>query len=271
MKRFFTLSGLLALMLVAGGKFSGFSASAQPESFNQNFTQQDFRDGEAVRTNTLNVVWDKDAGVLTFNNFYANDLVTDQVVNLVFPTAATETCSPTTLTWISDTKANFTWRVSSMGESDVFASLPFSYSTFRNYKAAVVARFQHVTSPVRIYDPVNNNVDPGSNYAYNGGQDCNGTIDVAAGTIEITDPWGCAVGNNSWNNMSASIVIEYFERSEMTRINTAIEDVDADAKVVKTRYYNTLGVESSQPFNGVNIVVKELENGQKTVAKQLMK
>ena len=270
MKRLITLSGIMTLLLVALGS-TGFKANAQPASFNSNFHQEDFRDGEVVRTNTLNVVWDKDAGVLTFNNFYANDMVNDQVINLVFPSYATDTSSPTTLTWVSDTKANFTWRACSMGQSDVFANLPFSYSSFRTYKAAVVARFQHVSNPVRIYDPINNNVDPGSYYAYYGGQDCHGTIDVAAGTIEITDPWGCVVGNNNWNNMSASIVIEYFENSQMERTSTGIEDVNAGAQLMNTRYYNTLGVESTQPFNGVNIVVKEYSNGQKTVSKQLMR
>ena len=271
MKRLITLSGLMTLLFITGGKIVGFTASAQPESFNYNFTQQDFRDGDVVRTNILNVVWDKDAGVLTFNNFYSNPLVNDEVVNLVFPSYATDTSSPTTLTWVSDTKANFTWRASSMGQSDVFATLPFSYASFRTYKAAVVSRFQHVSSPVRIYDPINNNVDPGSYYAYNGGQDCHGTIDVAAGTIEISDPWGCVVGNNNWNTMSASIVIEYFERSEMNHTSTAIEDVNSNAQVVNTRYFNSLGVESAKSFNGVNIVVKEFSNGQKSVSKQLMR
>ncbi|MBR5086129.1 MAG: hypothetical protein IKX31_03880 [Muribaculaceae bacterium] len=271
MKRFFTLSGLMALLIVAGGKFMGFTASAQPESFNYNFTQQDYRGEDLVRTNTLNVVWNASTGVLTFNNFYANDLVNDQVVNLVFPSYATETSSPTTLTWESDTKANFTWRACYMGQSDVLESLPFSYSSFKNYKNAVVSRFQHVGNPVRIYDPVANTIDPTSYYAYYGGQDCHGTIDIAAGTIEITDPWGCVVGNNNWNTMSATVVIEYFERSEMTRVNTAINNVNSDAQVVNTRYYNTLGVESSTPFNGVNIIVNELDNGQKTVTKQLMR
>ena len=191
--------------------------------------------------------------------------------NLVFPSYATDISSPTTLTWVSDTKANFTWRACSMGQSEVFANLPFSYSSFRTYKAAVVARFQHVSNPVRIYDPINNNVDPGSYYAYYGGQDCHGTIDVATGTIEITDPWGCVVGNNNWNNMSASIVIEYFESSHMERTSTGIEDVNAGAQLMNTSYYNTLGVESTQPFNGLNIVVKEYSNGQKTVSKQLMR
>ena len=208
---------------------------------------------------------------MTVNNFYSNPLVNDEVINLVFPSYATETASPTTLTWVSDTEANFTWRACSMGQSDVFANLPFSYASFKTYKSAVVSRFQHVGSPVRIYDPTSNSLPTTCYYAYYGGQDCHGTIDVAAGIIEITDPWGCVVGNNNWNTMSASIVIEYFERSEMNHTSTAIENVDSNAQVVNTRYYNSLGVESAKPFNGVNIVVKEFSNGQKSVSKQLMR
>ncbi|MBR5639473.1 MAG: hypothetical protein IKW83_06880 [Muribaculaceae bacterium] len=266
MKRLITLFGMLSLLLIGANK-----VMAQRASFNTEFLQEDYRGGEVVRTNTVNVVWNDATGVLTINNFYSNDLVNDQVVDLVLPAYATESSSPTTLTWESDTKANFTWRASYMGQSDILANLPFSYSSFRNYKNAVVSRFQHVGNPVRIYDPDANTIDPTSYYAYYGGQDCHGTIDLEAGTIDITDPWGCVVGNNTWNTMSATVVVEYFESSHMTRTSTGITSVDTDAQVVNTRYYNTLGVESAQPFNGVNIIVKELSNGQKTTTKQIFK
>lgn len=266
MKKLITLFGLFSLLLIGTNK-----VMAQPASFAADFTQEDSRGGEVVRINTVTVVWDNATGVLSLNNFYSNELVNDQVVNLVFPAYATDSSSPTTLTWESDTKANFTWRASYMGQSDILANLPFSYSSFRNYKNAVVSRFQHVSSPVRIFDPVANTIDPTSYYAYYGGQDCHGTLDLAAGTIDIADPWGCVVGNNNWNTMSATVVVEYFESSHMSRVNTGIESVDANAQVVNTRYYNTLGVESAQPFNGMNIVVKELSNGKKTTTKQLFK
>ena len=266
MKKIITLFGMTALLLMGANK-----VDAQPASFSAEFAQEDYRGDEVVRNNTVNVTWDNATGVLTINNFYSNEMVNDQVVDLVIPSYATETSSPTTLTWVSDTKANFTWRAYSMGQSDLFEGLPFSYASFRTYKAAVVSRFQHVSSPVRMYDPVSNTLPSTSNYAYYGGQDCHGTIDIAAGTIEISDPWGCVIGNNNWNNMSASVVIEYFERSLMTRVNTGINGIDTDAQVVNTRYYNTLGVESAQPFHGVNIVVKELSNGTKTTTKQIMR
>ena len=264
MKKLITLCGMFSLLLVGSS-----NVLAQRASFSAEFAQEDYRNGEVVRNNTVNVVWDNATGVLTINNFYSNEMVNDQVVDLVFPAYATDSSSPTTLTWESDTKANFTWRASYMGQSDILANLPFSYSSFRNYKNAVVSRFQHVSSPVRIFDPAANSIDPTSYYAYYGGQDCHGTIDLEAGTIDITDPWGCVVGNNNWNTMSATVVVEYFESSHMTRVNTGINDIDTDAQVVNTRYYNTLGVESAQPFHGVNIVVKEMSNGQKTTAKQI--
>ena len=266
MKKLITLCGMFSLLLVGSS-----NVLAQRASFSAEFAQEDYRNGEVVRNNTVNVVWDNANGVLTINNFYSNEMVNDQVVNLVIPSYATDTSSPTTLTWESDTKATFTWRAYSMGQSDLFESLPYSYSSFRNYKSAVVSRFRHVSTPVRIYDPYYLTLNATSYYAYNGGQDCHGTIDLEAGTIDITDPWGCVIGNNNWNTMSATVVIEYFESTHMTRVNTGINDIDTDAQVVNTRYYNTLGVESAQPFSGVNIVVKEYSNGQKTTAKQIMK
>ena len=266
MKRFFTLFGLFTFLLMCANNIY-----AQRASFSSEFLQEDYRGGEVVRTNTVNVTWDDATGVLTINNFYSNEMVNDQVVNLVIPSYATDYSSPTTLTWESETKANFTWRAYSMGQSDLFEGLPFSYASFRTYKAAVVSRFQHVNSAVRMYDPETNTLPVSCYYAYYGGQDCHGTIDLEAGTIDITDPWGCVIGNNTWNNMSASVVIEYFESSHMTRVNTGIENVNANAQVVNTRYYNSLGVESSEPFNGLNIIVKEYSNGQKTTSKQIMR
>lgn len=266
MKRLITLFGLFALLLIGANK-----VNAQRTSFNAEFTQEDYRGDEVVRTNTVNVIWDETTGVLTINNFYANAMVNDQVVNLVIPSYATDTSSPTTLTWESETKANFTWRAYSMGQSDLFESLPFSYASFRTYKAAVVARFQHMTNPVRIYDPTSNSLPSTCYYAYYGGQDCHGTIDLEAGTIDITNPWGCVIGNNTWNSMSASVVIEYFDRTHMSRTTTAIDNINTNAQVVRTRYYNSLGAESSKPFDGVNIIVKEYDNGQKTTTKQIIR
>ena len=100
MKNVITLFGMFALLLVGTA-----TVNAQPASFNAECAQEDYRGDEVVRNNTVNVTWDNATGVLTINNFYSNEMVNDQVVNLVIPSYATSTSSPTTLTWESDTKA----------------------------------------------------------------------------------------------------------------------------------------------------------------------
>ena len=49
-------------------------------------------------------------------------------------------------------------------------------------------------------------------------------------------------------------------------VKTGISTISA-SDVKSVRYYNAAGVESATPFNGVNIVVKEMTDGSKTVAK----
>ena len=225
MRKFLTLSVLFVALFSTLA--TNNAVKAQPASFTANFEQKDYRNNQIVRTNTVTVSWDASTNLLTFRNFYSNSLVNDAVIDLVFPMAATATSSPTTLTWESDTKANFTWRACSMGESDVL----YSFSSFRSCKNAVVSRFKYSSSSVRIYDPVAHTINATSHYAYNGGQDCHGTIDLDAGTIEIMDPWGCVVGNNTWTTMGLTVVIEYFERSTFTMINTDLVDIVNDGTV----------------------------------------
>ncbi len=50
---------------------------------------------------------------------------------------------------------------------------------------------------------------------------------------------------------------------------TGIDDIEGTADVVSVRYYNLQGVESATPFDGMNVVVKQLSNGQKVVTKQI--
>ena len=52
-----------------------------------------------------------------------------------------------------------------------------------------------------------------------------------------------------------------------TSIPTAISTVNANAQVESVRYYNVAGVESSKPFNGVNIVVTRYTDGSTTTSK----
>lgn len=50
---------------------------------------------------------------------------------------------------------------------------------------------------------------------------------------------------------------------------TAVSDVNTEKAVTRVRYYNVAGVESDQPFDGVNIIVTEYNDGTKTTSKQL--
>ena len=57
---------------------------------------------------------------------------------------------------------------------------------------------------------------------------------------------------------------------------TAIEDINVDKpsgeRTLKaTRYYNMMGVESSAPFQGVNIIVKEFTDGSRESRKVIMR
>ncbi len=52
-------------------------------------------------------------------------------------------------------------------------------------------------------------------------------------------------------------------------VPTAINSVEVACKVVNVKYYNLMGVESSTPFDGVNIVVTTYDNGSRITSKKL--
>lgn len=54
-----------------------------------------------------------------------------------------------------------------------------------------------------------------------------------------------------------------------TTIPTAISTVNANAQVESVRYYNTIGVESETPFQGLNIVVTRYSDGTTTTTKMI--
>lgn len=51
-------------------------------------------------------------------------------------------------------------------------------------------------------------------------------------------------------------------------VPTAIDAVETTGKVVDVKYYNMMGVESATPFNGVNIEVKTMDNGNRVASKK---
>lgn len=219
MKKLLNLSLLFAAMVTTLATSN--TANAQPESFTQDFLQEDYRNGEVVRTNTVTVVWDAETGLLTFKNFYWNyPVVNNVIIDLVFPMGGTSTSSPTTLTWESDTKASFGWKVSYLGYTSVYSV----------YHQACVSHMKSGTT-YNSYDPVTHTTGK-VNYGYDGGRECNGTIDLEKGEITLDDPWGCMIGyGSSWTSMSSSYTIEYFERSVMTIIKTDLVDIVNDGTV----------------------------------------
>ncbi len=206
MRKCVILSLLFAAMLAVN---NSADAQNQPESFTQVYLQKDYRDGQVVRTNNVTVIWDAESGLLTFKNFYWNFLVVNNVViDLIFPRGGTSTTSPTTLTWDSDTKAHFGWKVSYMGYTSVYSI----------YHQACISHMKSGSS-FTSYDPETHTTGH-YNYGYDGGRECNGTIDLEKGEITLDDPWGCMIGyGSSWTSMSSSCTIEYFERSVMTATN----------------------------------------------------
>ena len=58
----------------------------------------------------------------------------------------------------------------------------------------------------------------------------------------------------------------------MTPIETINADKASGMRTLKcTRYYNMMGVESSTPFQGVNIIVKEYTDGSRESSKAIMR
>ena len=215
MRKFLTLTVLFVAMFTTLA--TNNTAKAQPESFTQDFLQEDYRNGQVVRTNTVTVVWDASTQQLTFNNFYRNtDIVNSSsaVVNLPINYGV----STTSLTWESDTKASFTWRVAYLGKTT-----KFSWTGYQHALVSHMIYYQQGVTTIyneRIY------------YTYSGGTDCHGTIDLEKGEISLDNPWGCVIAQGTyWYTPSSSRVVEYFERSKMTIIKTDLVDIVNDGTV----------------------------------------
>lgn len=222
MRKFVYLSVLIAALFTTIA--TNNVAKAQPASFTADFLQEDYRNGQVVRTNTVTVVWDAETQLLTFNNFYKNvQLVANGVVNLpVYQTPQTGK-DVTSITWDSPTKATFTWRISYLGNASIF--------NYTSFKHAVVCHMSYTATAV---DAINLETHSTYrvNYKYDGGTDCVGTIDLEKGEITLDKPWGCCVlSGTSYSLNNGSRVIEYFERSKMTIIKTDLVDIVNDGTV----------------------------------------
>jgi len=224
MKKYISLSFLFVAMFTTIATNNAF---AQPASFTADFLQEDYRDGEVVRTNTVTVVWDAESQQLTFNNFYWNfDIVNKSTAIVNLPINYGE--NTTSINWISDTKATFTWRLEFMG-----FTTKYNWTTYRPY-AVVCNMIKSSTYTGKDIYGVN------TYYAYQGGSDCCGTIDLEKGEITLDDSWGLVCGYSSeysvsnregYKHMNSTTVVEGFDRSVMTIIKTDLVDIVNDGTV----------------------------------------
>lgn len=71
------------------------------------------------------------------------------------------------------------------------------------------------------------------------------------------------------DDASGKYYVKTAEITPTTSIITGIGTVKTDAQVESVRYYNTIGVESSEPFKGVNIVVTRYSDGNTITSKMI--
>ena len=60
-----------------------------------------------------------------------------------------------------------------------------------------------------------------------------------------------------------------YDEAQELKVHTAITTVAGDRQVKSVRYYNLAGVESAEPFKGVNIKVTTYTDGSRTTEKLL--
>ena len=75
-------------------------------------------------------------------------------------------------------------------------------------------------------------------------------------------------GQKAASNMYTVYPLEQMNSMGDTSVPTGISNVNT-GNVVNVKYYNVMGVESSVPFNGVNIVVTTYDNGTRSISKIL--
>ena len=234
MKRLFTLSVLFAALFTFFA--TNNTTKAQPESFTQDFLQEDYRDiqdgnGEQlVRTNIVTVVWDADADQMIFYNFYKNtDIVntSSAVVNLILngPNSPNygiggNDYSVTSITWVSDTKATFTWRMNYLGKTTKSGWTGYPQACVCHLKKNKTRQTPTIYNEVNYYD------------ASARGSDLSGEIDLEEGKISINGSWGLIIGTgSSWTFLGSSRIVEGFDRSEMHIIKTDLVDIVNDGTV----------------------------------------
>ena len=92
------------------------------------------------------------------------------------------------------------------------------------------------------------------------------------GVINIKEPWTATSGKGLMDYVYPfqNYKILVLDADELAP-PTAIDNIVAEQGVKSVRFYNAAGVESKVPFQGVNIVVKEMIDGSKVTTKAIIK
>ena len=92
------------------------------------------------------------------------------------------------------------------------------------------------------------------------------------GVINIKEPWTEPSGINplEYNYPFQNYKLLVLDADEVDPI-TGIDDINAEQGVKSVRYFNAAGLESNTPFQGVNIVVKEMIDGSRVTTKVILK
>lgn len=92
------------------------------------------------------------------------------------------------------------------------------------------------------------------------------------GVINIKEPWDTTSGINplDYNYPFQNYKLLVLEVEELAP-PTAIDGIIVEEGVKSVRYYNVAGAESTVPFNGVNIIVKEMNDGTRVTTKAIIK
>ncbi len=93
------------------------------------------------------------------------------------------------------------------------------------------------------------------------------------GVINIKEPWNTTTGGKGLKGYDYPFQNYTIKVTDVTEESTptAINGIFLEEGVKSVRFYNAAGIVSNVPFNGLNIVVKEMNDGSKVTTKAIIK
>ena len=97
----------------------------------------------------------------------------------------------------------------------------------------------------------------------------NGTGQAGFMQIATFDDATAGEEEDGSDGIAPGYILQYEPTDENTTIVTGVEDMTTSKEVKSVRYYNTLGIESATPFEGVNIIVTTFTDGSHATTKAI--